>query len=192
MPPDNVVRSIHHSNSRHYETPTWCKVLCPKCSVHAPDANTLCTASLCAGTSAETAAIIEAQAPYLLSGSPPPTDPIYPDTDAGNLGLCKLMASQEVMPQAPVLSKQLLGQNPAIFDYLNEPSSAIYNSLGNITNPVLVIHGSQDQDVAVQDGYTLVNKIPGASFLQFADAAHGAILQHAVTAGQVVSAFLDQ
>lgn len=96
------------------------------------------------------------------------------------------------MPQAPVSSDQLLGQNPAIFDYLNDPGSAIYNSLGNMTNPVLVIHGSQDQDVSVQDGYILANKIPGASFLQFADAGHGAILQHAVTAGQVVSTFLDQ
>lgn len=165
---------------------------CAKCSVHTPDATTLCTASLCAGTSAETAAIIEAQAPDLLSGTPQAYDPIFPDTDAGNLGLCKLIASQEVMLQAPVSTEQLLGQHPAIFDFLDDPSSAIYNSLGNITNPVLVIHGSQDQDVAVQDGCTLVNKIPGASFLQSADAAHGAILQHAVTAGQVVSAFLDQ
>ena len=135
---------------------------------------------------------MEAQAPALLSGTPQPAYPIYPDNDAGNMGLCKFVASQKVMPQVPVSSEQLLGQNPAIFDYLNEPSSAIYNSLGNITNPVLVVHGSRDQDVSVQDGYTLVNKIPGASFLQFADAAHGAIFQHAVTVGQVVSAFLDQ
>ena len=70
------------------------------------------------------------------------------------------------MPQAPVSSEQLLGQNPANFDYLNEPSSAIYNSLGSITNPVLVIHGNREEDVSVQDGYTLVNKIAGASFLQ--------------------------
>lgn len=157
-----------------------------------PEASTSSAASFCAGTSAESAAVLEAQAPALLSGTAQPAYPIYPNTDAGNLGLCKFVASQQVMPQTLVSSEQLLGQNPAIFDYLNEPSSATYNSLGNITNPVLVIHGSRDEDVSVQDGYTLVNKIPGASFLQFADAGHGAILQHAVTVSRVVSAFLDQ
>lgn len=70
----------------------------------------------------------------------------------------------------------------------------MYNSLCNITNPVLVVHGSRDQDVSMQDGYTLVNKSPGASLLQFANAAHPyrAIFQHAVTSGQVVSIFIDQ
>ena len=67
----------------------------------------------------------------------------------------------------------------------------MYNALGNITTSVLVIAGSEDMVVSVQDDYILVNRIPGASLLQFADAGHAAILQHAVTAGQVISAFLD-
>ena len=45
--------------------------------------------------------------------------------------------------------------------------------------------------LSVEDHCTLVNQIPEASFLQFMHAGHAAILQHAVTAGEVISAFLD-
>ena len=95
------------------------------------------------------------------------------------------------MPQEPVTSQQIAGQNNAIFEYANDPESLLFHGLGNITAPTLVIAGSQDMIISVQDDDILIDKIPGASLLQFADAGHAAILQHAVTAGQIISAFLD-
>ncbi len=56
---------------------------------------------------------------------------------------------------------------------------------------MLVIAGTLDEVVSVQDDILIFDMIPGASFLQFADAGHAAILQHAVEAGEVISVFLD-
>jgi len=116
---------------------------------------------------------------------------LYPDTDAGNLGLCKHLAANMVMPNDTVTTAQSDAQTPAITSYFEDPASPNYHALGNITNPTLVLAGTQDEIVSVQDDFTLVTKIPGASFLQFLDAGHAAILQNAVPSGQVISAFLD-
>ena len=147
--------------------------------------------SSCAGYSAQSQVYAETLRPTHLAGLPVPATYIFPDTDAGNKGLCKFVASLAIMPKEPVTSQQIAGQNSAIYGYDDDAASPVYHALGNITAPVLVIAGSEDMVLSVQDDYTLVNKIPVASFLQFADAGHAAILQHAVTAGQVISAFLD-
>ncbi len=55
---------------------------------------------------------------------------------------------------------------------------------------MLVIAGTLDEVVSVQDDILIFDMIPGASFLQFADAGHAAI-SHAVEAGEVISVFLD-
>lgn len=96
------------------------------------------------------------------------------------------------MPQEVTTSDQIKAQNKAIDAALDDPRSALYYSLANITNPMLVVAGSMDMVLAVQDDYTIVGRVAGASLLQFADAGHAAVLQHAVTAGQVISAFLDE
>ena len=129
--------------------------------------------------------------PLEISGMPVPATYIYPDTEAGNMGLCKFVGSMAAMPPEPVTSQQIAAEHGAIDDYLNDPAGTVYHGLGNITTPVLVIAGTHDMVLSVQDDYTLVNRIPGASFLQFADAGHAAILQHAITAGEAISAFLD-
>ena len=96
------------------------------------------------------------------------------------------------MPQEVTTSDQIKAQNKAIDAALDDPTGALYYSLANITNSMLVVAGSMDMVLAVQDDYTIVDRVPGASLLQFADAGHAAVLQHAVTAGQVISAFLDE
>ena len=152
----------------------------------------LATLACCvAGTSAQTQANLAAITEVLMSGSPLSPTFIYPDTEDGNAGLCQFVAAQMVMPQAPTPPMQVAAQNPAIYSFLGGPSTAAYTGLGNITNPVLVIAGSQDQILSVQDDYLIVNTIPEASFLQYADAGHAAILQHGATNGVVISAFLD-
>ena len=122
---------------------------------------------------------------------PLPASYIYPDTDAGNAGLCRLVASQMVMPMDPTTPQQVGAQTPAIATYLEGPSTAAYTGLHNITNPLLVIAGTQDQILSVQDDLVIVDSVPGASFLQYSDAGHAAILQHGATNGAVISAFLD-
>ena len=144
-----------------------------------------------AGYSRQSALDEEALRPMDLAGIATPATYIYPDIEAGNIGLCKFVASEAVMPQEPVTPQQNIGQLSAIDDYYKDPASTVYHALGNITAPVLVVAGTQDVILSVQDDYTLVNMIPGASFLQFADAGHAAIMQHAVTAGEYISAFLD-
>ena len=145
----------------------------------------------CTGYSAQSQIYAQPLVPTHLAGLPVPATYIFPDSDAGNTGLCKFVASLAIMPKEAVTPQQIAGQNSAIYGYYEDPASSVYHALGNITSPVLVIAGTRDMVVSVQDDYTLVNRIPGASFLQFADAGHAAILQHAVTAGQVISAFLD-
>ncbi len=102
------------------------------------------------------------------------------------------MAFHEVMPSDPVSLEQANSETSAVESYILDPASTVFHALGNITNPVLVIAGTLDQRISIQDAYTLVEHIPEASFWQFADAGHESILQHAITAGRIISAFLDE
>ena len=120
----------------------------------------------------------------------PATD-IFPDTDAGNDGLCCFEASLAVMPKEPVTAQQIAAQNTAIDAFRYDPESTIYHALGNITNPVMIIAGALDHVASVQDDIVLVAEIPNATFLQFGDAGHAALLQHAIEAGQLISVFLN-
>jgi len=144
-----------------------------------------------AGTSATSLANLNAISTVLLSGQSLPPTYIYPDTEAGNAGLCRLVASQMVMPNDPLTPAQVGLQTPAIEAYLEGPDTSAYTGLHNLTNPLLVIAGTQDQILSVQDDMTIVSMVSGASLLQFADSGHAAILQHGATNGAVISAFLD-
>ena len=95
------------------------------------------------------------------------------------------------MPKETVTPQQIAGQNTAIYSYDDDPDSIVFHALSNITNPALAVAGTLDQVISIQDGLLILNSIPGASLLQFPDAGHAAILQHGVTAGQWMSAFLD-
>ena len=143
------------------------------------------------GYSAASQALAVPLVPVHLQGLPVPATYIFPDNDPGNAGLCRFEASLAAMPKEPVTPQQIAGQNSAIYGYYDDPQSTVYHALGNITTEVLVIAGTLDEVVSVQDDILIVDMIPGANFLQFADAGHAAILQHAVEAGEVLSAFLD-
>ena len=116
---------------------------------------------------------------------------LFPDNASGNAGLCQKLASDKAMPNDTATEAQKDAQGPAAASYTTDPTSTIFHALPNITNPVMVIAGTLDDILSIEDDYMLVNRIPGASFLQFPDAGHAAITQHAVTCGQVISAFLD-
>ena len=108
----------------------------------------------------------------LLSGQSLPPTYIYPDTDAGNAGLCRLVASQMVMPNDPLTPAQVGMQTPAIEAYLEGPDTSAYTGLHNFTNPLWVIAGTQDQILSVQDDEIIVSMVPSASLLQYADSGH--------------------
>ena len=115
----------------------------------------------------------------------------YPDNAAGNQGLCQSLASQKAMPNDSSMPAQSNAQSRPIGTYLTEPASPIYHGLSNITNPVLLFSGTEDEIISVEDVYTLERNIPGASFVQFANAGHASIKQYGVISGQIISAYLD-
>lgn len=96
-----------------------------------------------------------------------------------------------VMPNDPLTPVQVGSQTPAIEAYLTGPNTAAYTGLHNLTNPLLVIAGTQDQILSVQDDMTIVSMVTGASLLQYTDSGHATILQHGATNGAIISAFLD-
>lgn len=129
--------------------------------------------------------------PFAIVGLAIPAPYFFPNTDAGNAGLCRFLAAQNVMPQEPTTAAQIKAQGDPLYAAFIDPDATLYNQLGNISNPTLVIAGSQDMVLSVKDAQTIADQIPEAIFLQFADAGHAAVLQHGVAAGQDISAFLD-
>ena len=125
-------------------------------------------------------------------GEPIPATYIYSDNPAGNNGLCQFQAAMAKLPQEPVTPQQIAGQNTAIDAYQDDPNSTVFHALSNITNPTLVVAGTLDEVLSVEDSLLIVNNIPGASLLQFADAGHAAILQYGISSGLLISAFLDE
>ena len=122
-------------------------------------------------------------------GLPYPAAAFYPDTEAGNAGLCRLLALQKAMP-ADIATAE---QNKA------EPSSGgalptddfLRDNLPNITNPVLIIAGIRDAVDPFENDVSILSSIPGASLLQYADAGHASMLQHALSSAAIITAFLD-
>lgn len=70
--------------------------------------------------------------------------------------------------------------------------TSISSRLGEITNPVMVLTGLQDQVVATSDAYQLANAIPGSIFLQYQDSGHATLQQHGLSIPFFVNAFLNE
>ncbi len=104
---------------------------------------------------------------------------LYPDTAAGNAGLCRHLAFQQVMPNDTLFSNQSAGELAATATYTQDPKSHIFHSLGNITNPVLVMGGTFDIRISIADLYTLVDYIPDASLVLLDSAGHESVQQYA-------------
>lgn len=117
---------------------------------------------------------------------------LYPDTAAGNAALCRHLAFQQVMPNDTLLSNQSSGELAATATYTRDPTSHIFHSLGNVTNPVLVMGGTLDIRISIADLYTLVDYIPDASLVLLDSAGHESVQQYAITAGGIISDFLDE
>jgi homoserine acetyltransferase len=91
-----------------------------------------------------------------------------------------------------IAASESAGELAATATYTRDPTSHIFHSLGNITNPVLVMGGTLDIRISIADLYTLVDYIPNASLVLRDSAGHESVQQYAITAGGIISDFLDE
>lgn len=97
----------------------------------------------------------------------------------------------------PPTADQIVKQVPASVNHFDLPGYAgpgdsfVYENLGNITAPTLVLVGGQDLLLPLGDSQVLADRIPGASLIQFPDAGHAAILQHEYASARYIADFLD-
>ncbi|KAK9807127.1 hypothetical protein WJX73_008378 [Symbiochloris irregularis] len=89
--------------------------------------------------------------PYLLdifnTGQQVPGPILYPDTPAGNNGLCRAIAWYEAHKADAATTPQILTQAYLIDEYFGYPSTGdnfVYDNLGNVTLPTFVIAGDED------------------------------------------------
>ncbi len=115
----------------------------------------------------------------------------YPDTPAGEAGLCRFLTYIQVMPKDPTTPEQLMRQAAVDFDYDGEAGQEVTMGMQNITNPVLIIAGQQDSLLPISYDIEILDAIPGASLVEFADAGHSAILQNALASAAEINAFLS-
>ena len=66
---------------------------------------------------------------------PIPPNFFYPDTHAGNLGLCRFNVFEQAMPQDPISPMQAMRQISPIAGYI--ASTQVFEQLSNINNTVL-------------------------------------------------------
>jgi pimeloyl-ACP methyl ester carboxylesterase len=100
-----------------------------------------------------------------------------------------MIAFNRAMPEDIPTPMQVLDQFAGIGSGVAD--NTIYDHLGNITNPVLIILGSQDLLVDYHSSYILEQSIPKATMLQLDNAGHGAIFQYAHRVSPVIIEVLD-
>ena len=72
-----------------------------------------------------------------------PPELIFPDTEVGNEGLCRLVASLDVMPDDVPTTEQNLQQANGLLPDYGPNYTYVYDRLGNFTAPTLVVQGTQ-------------------------------------------------
>ena len=114
---------------------------------------------------------------------------MFPNTDAGNDGLCRFNQSLELMPN-DAKPEATLTQSQPLAECMSPSYNFVYECMGTFSLPVLVVAGSQDWGLPLSNSFALVERIPGASLLQFPDAGHGVLLQHDHASASLISAWL--
>lgn len=128
---------------------------------------------------------------------------IFPNTPEGKVAFCRWLQWVQQHPDDSASTEQYLKQQQPVNDWLEiVPASEfavpnafdrnfVYDRLGNITVPTLVVAGAQDLLIAPENSQVLAQCITGAMLLQFEDAGHGVLAQHELVAGPLLSAWLD-
>lgn len=112
----------------------------------------------------------------------------YPDTAAGNAGLCRYIKLYEAMPENSITTKEVDAQIEIVTAYLKQ-AGEIYRRLPDVQNPTLVYVGTYSGEGPAS--YSIASQIQKSMVVAFSDAAHGAIFQHGPQAALTISAFLE-
>lgn len=91
----------------------------------------------------------------------------------------KRLESREKDRDLPVSRNSAVAQLAAIRDWGTVPSNGRYDSLKNITQPTLIIHGNKDIVVAPINALILAQHLPDAQLIVYSDSSHGTQYQHA-------------
>jgi len=67
-----------------------------------------------------------------------------------------------------------------------------YDRLQEITQPVLLITGTEDAIIPLKNSFIIAQKIPGAWLMQFKDAGHGLMYQYPKSFSNVLLTFLEE
>ena len=143
-------------------------------------------------SSAASAAVNPQVQQSIASGIPLPPAYIFPDTPVGNAAMCRFVAWLKLQPQDDEPTHKQTAKQAAAINTWDDPNNFdLYDAVANITAPVLVIAGSQDLVTPLVRDMAIAEHIPGASFVQFANAGHAVLLQHETVCAAMISAFLD-
>lgn len=123
---------------------------------------------------------------HLWEGEGDPS-PFFPNTKKGNAGLCRYIKLYRAMPENAITEDEVRTQLSVLRSALQK--SDIFDKLGNITNPTLVVVGTKLEEGP--GAYTLMTKVPTAMIVGFSDAAHAVAFQHSLQVGKAIAAFLD-
>ena len=115
----------------------------------------------------------------------------FPNDDAGNAALCRFLALTAAMPQDSVTKEETQKQGFVELDWHGEGGGTVYKGLPNVTSPLLIIGGKQDLQNPIATQTAIFDLVPGAQFLQYADAGHAAVFQHALSSAYYIDAFLS-
>jgi pimeloyl-ACP methyl ester carboxylesterase len=91
-------------------------------------------------------------------------------------------------PKESVSPRIIQKQNEAIVSWI---TTGMCNSLSNITQPTLVIVGTDDIWTPTANSLMIAEKIPGAWLVQMRDAGHGSMYQYPDKFSKVISTFLQ-
>jgi pimeloyl-ACP methyl ester carboxylesterase len=79
----------------------------------------------------------------------------------------------------PVSRDSAVAQLAAVREWGSIPASGRYDTLKDITQPALVVHGNKDVVVAPINALILAEHLPNAQLIMYSDSSHGAAYQHA-------------
>lgn len=117
----------------------------------------------------------------------------FPDTAEGNAAMCRNMAWGKTREADGATQEQSARQTQTVISHFfsGPGDDFVYDSLGNITAPTLVLVGSQDIILPVGDSQVLAERIPDANLIEFPGAGHAAAAQNEGEFASYISGFLD-
>jgi pimeloyl-ACP methyl ester carboxylesterase len=99
----------------------------------------------------------------------------------------------ELIPKTSetILSTTIKKQFEINEDWLSTNWSGVCDLLQEVTKPILVITGTEDEAIPSGNSLILVNKIPGSWLVQIKDAGHGLMYQYPEIFAEIVETFLN-